>query len=95
MFYLATSEDNNRMIGEDLVFCDQLTRKGLKVGLDANIWTGHFGMHEFRPDMWYGGWRDMYLKRKAEAEGGEHPPPQIEEIKTPPKEVEPIKADVR
>lgn len=66
LFFLAVSEDNTRLIGEDLVFCDYLTGKGLKVGLDANIWTGHYGMHEFRPEMWFSQWKPMYEKQLEE-----------------------------
>jgi hypothetical protein len=69
LFFLAVSEDNKRMIGEDLVFCDYLTQKGLNVGLDANMWTGHFGMHEFKPEMWFKSWRDIYIKQKLKNDG--------------------------
>jgi hypothetical protein len=64
MFYLAVSEDNKTLCGEDLAFCNLLAQNDLKIGLDANIWTGHYGMHEFRPEMWFDGWKDMYLKQK-------------------------------
>jgi hypothetical protein len=71
LFYLAVSEDNKKLTGEDLVFCKTLTDAGLTVGLDANIWTGHYGVHEFKPDMWFKGWRDIYLEKKKEVDGGE------------------------
>ena len=68
LFFLATADNNERLVGEDLVFCNYLSNEGLKVGLDANIHTGHYGMHEFRPDMWFNGWRDIYLKQKEESQ---------------------------
>lgn len=70
LFYLAVSEDNTKMIGEDLVFCDYLTKQGFKVGLDADLWTGHYGMHEFRPEMWFNSWRDIYIEKKSEVTSG-------------------------
>ena len=91
LFYLAVSEDNVRMVGEDLVFCNLLTKRGMKVGLDANLWTGHFGMHEFRPEMWFGGWKGEYLKKKAESEAAAAP--VLNKQEPPPVEAEPIKVN--
>lgn len=66
LFYLATADDNKRLIGEDLVFSSMLRKSGLKIGANLDIWSGHMGMHEFRPDIWYQVWRNTYLQKKNE-----------------------------
>lgn len=68
LFYMQVNEANTKMIGEDLAFCKILQSKGLKVGLNANIWTGHIGVHEFQPSIWFQHWREIFVQKKKENE---------------------------
>lgn len=71
LFYMQVNEMNTKMLGEDLAFCKILKSHNLKVGLNADIWTGHVGVHEFKPEMWFspGGWRDKFIEHKNKANG--------------------------
>lgn len=79
LFFLSIADDGG-LVGEDLAFCKKLHEHGLKVGLDADVWTGHIGTQEFTPQVWFEWWKKRYIDEKVKNEKSKVPETGVQAV---------------